>query len=113
MCQVDFYGWVHFDEPERAESAKATLEEEGYRAELRPQEDGAVIVLAIPPEASLPPQALTTRLRSLAADFGGEFIGHGGSEQVVLRGAFLSAGAGCDHPAAWFGRRPKSASEMA
>ena len=86
MCHVEIHGWVLFAEPERAASAKLILEAEGYRVELQPQEDGAVVVLAIPPEASRPPQALTARLRSLAADLGGELVGQGGSEQVVLEG---------------------------
>ena len=85
VCYVDIYGWVHFNDPERAERAQESLEAEGYRVELQHQDEGAAVVLAIPPEPSLPSEALTTRLRSLADDFGGEFIGHGGSEQVVLR----------------------------
>ena len=83
---MDICGWVDFNNPERAKRAKETLEAEGYRVELQDQEEGAVVVLAIPPEASLPPEALTTRLRSLADEFDGEFLGHGGSDQVVLKG---------------------------
>ena len=79
------YGWVRFGEPQCSESAKHALESEGYRVEAHAQEDGAVVLLAIPPEASLTPEALTTRLRSLADDFDGEFTAHGGSEQIVLK----------------------------
>ncbi len=53
----------------------------------------AVVLPAIPPDPSLSPEACTRRLRSLAENFGGEFTGYGGSEQVVLRGAFPNAGA--------------------
>jgi hypothetical protein len=83
---VKIYGWVCFDQPQRAESAKATLEAEEYRVEVQSQEDDAVVLAPIPPEASLPLEALRTRLRSLAEDFGGDFLGHGESEQAVLRG---------------------------
>ena len=82
---MQIYGWVVFADPVRAAEAKAVVEAEGYRAELQPQEDGAVIVLAIPLDASLSQETLRTRLQLLAADFGGEFIADGESEQVELR----------------------------
>ena len=86
MClQGTIFGWVRFGEPQRSESAKLALESEGYRVETHAQEDGAVVLRAIPPEASLTPESLATRLRSLADDFGGEFTPHGGSEQIALR----------------------------
>ena len=83
---MEIYGWVYFDESQRAESAKKTLEVEGYRVEEQPQEDDAVVLLAIPPEPPPRPEALTARLRSLAEDFCVEFTGYGGGHQIVLRG---------------------------
>jgi hypothetical protein len=85
---VDTYGWVLFTDPERAGQAKAVLEAEEYHAELQPQEDGAVIVLAIPQGTPLSQETLRKRLLVLASDLGGEFLGDGGSEQVVLRRHF-------------------------
>jgi hypothetical protein len=82
---VQIFGWIRLDEPQRAASAEVALESHGYRVESYPQEDGAVVLLAIPPDGPLTPEARTTRFRSVADHFGGEFTAHGGSEQIVLR----------------------------
>ena len=81
---MNIYGWVLFNDPRDAEGAKGSLEAEEYRVELL-EEDGAVVLQATP-TASLTPEALRTSLASVAENFGGEFLGHGGSHQVVLRG---------------------------
>jgi hypothetical protein len=86
LWRMAIYGWVLFNDLERGAEAKKSLEAEGYDVELQQEEDGALVALAIPPEAASSPEILTTRLRLLADDFGGEFLGHGGSHQVVLRG---------------------------
>jgi hypothetical protein len=81
---VEIYGWVHFADPDLAESAKQSLEAEGYRVHLHRQE-GGVIELVATPTAAISPEALRTRLVSVAENFGGEFFADGGSHQVVLR----------------------------
>lgn len=81
---MDIHGWVLFGDPARAKEAKRALEAEGYRAELQPQQHGAVVILAIPPDPSLTPAALSTRLQPLASNFEGEFTGYGGGHQTVL-----------------------------
>jgi hypothetical protein len=81
---VQIYAWVNFEDPRQAAKAGTALEREGYDVEFQEQADDAVAILAIPREA-LPEDALRTRMRSLADEFGGEFLGDGGSEQHVLK----------------------------
>ena len=80
---MEIHGWVLFNDHVRCVEAKKSLEADAYRVELRPQDSGTVM-LAIPPD-SLSLDLLTARLRTLAVDFGGEFLSSGATHQVVLR----------------------------
>ncbi len=80
---MEIHGWVLFDEYDRCVEAKKSLEADGYRVELRPQ-DGGTVIIAIPPE-SLSLDLVTARLQRVATDFGGEFLGSGRTHQVMLR----------------------------
>lgn len=80
---MEIHGWVLFEDDEGCVVAKKSLEGDGYRVELQPQ-DGGTVILAVPPE-SVSLDLLTARLRTLAAHFDGEFLGSGGSHQVVLK----------------------------
>lgn len=79
------YGAVSFAKPEQADDAKHLLEREGYDCGLQAQVDGSVVLVATPPAAANTESALGERMQLLASQLGGDFLGHGGSEQYPLR----------------------------
>jgi hypothetical protein len=80
------FGAVAFDDPEHAATAKGVFTREGYAVELQSQADGSVVLVATPSTLKGTESALVEWMRLLASDFGGEFLGRGGSEQYPLRG---------------------------
>jgi hypothetical protein len=80
-------GAVSFERPEQAEAAKSILEREGYDVDLQPQRDGSVVLGAGPSAAALAPtaSALVARLKLLAHEFGGSFMGYGELRSTPLR----------------------------
>jgi hypothetical protein len=77
---------AHFDDRGAAARAVDILRHEGYDAELQDQPDGSTVLAATPPAplttAGLP-NALA-RVGTIAADLGGELIGHGGIATVGI-----------------------------
>ena len=67
-----------FDEGEQAERARAVLEPEGFEVDLQRQADSSLIVVAVPQTVGSSAETMLARMRSLAADLGGEVLGHGG-----------------------------------
>lgn len=80
------YGAVAFDQSDEAEQARSLLESEGYEVELQGQEDDSVVLTAIPPVHVSSAEALEAKMRAVASQFKGEFLGRGGSFEYVLRG---------------------------
>ena len=80
------YGAVAFDDHEQASAAKSVLMREGSAVELQHQADGSVVVVATPSGSAPTLAALVQRMQLLAGEFGGEFLGHGGTEQYPLKG---------------------------
>lgn len=83
--QVDFA--LLFDGRDVADSAAETLRVDGYEVGFQDQPDGrSIVVTASPPAAQSADEIAAARKRidALARELGGEFLGHGGSEQHVL-----------------------------
>ncbi len=80
------FGALLFDQPEQAEIAKTVLEREAYDVDLQTQADGSVVLVAAPPAVAPAESALVARMKLLADELGGEFMGHGGMEQYPLGG---------------------------
>jgi hypothetical protein len=77
---------AHFDGRGAAPRAVDILRHEGFDAELQDQRDGSTVVAATPraplTSSSLP--VALSRVGKIAADLGGELIGHGGIATVGL-----------------------------
>jgi hypothetical protein len=81
---VAIFGAVLFDHPQQAEIAKTILLREAYDVDLQSQADGSVVLVAAPQAVALAESALIARMKLLANELGGEFIGHGGMEQYPV-----------------------------
>jgi hypothetical protein len=67
-----------FDTRTAAESAASTLRSDGYRVEFQPQTDGGLVVAAWRPLLGSEIEAAVRQMQLLAAEFGGDLLGHGG-----------------------------------
>jgi len=76
---------VSFERPEQAEAAQRALEREGYDVALQPQRDGGVVLVTEPTAAASTASALAERLRRLANEFEGSYVGHGELSSTPLR----------------------------
>jgi hypothetical protein len=83
---VTIYGAILFGEPDVAEQARDLLEGEGYGVELQDQEDGSIVLVATPSANVSSTEALEAKMRAVASQFSGEFLGHGGAAQYLLGG---------------------------
>lgn len=61
-----------------ADESMVALAREGFDVELQPQSGNDLWVVSAVPEKSEPMEAASDRMNEIAADYGGEYLGHGG-----------------------------------
>jgi SPOR domain len=69
---------LSFSSRAQADEARSRLEAEGYAVDLQEQPEGGLVVVAVPGRDPSPAETLVARMRPLADDLGGEFLGYGG-----------------------------------
>jgi hypothetical protein len=69
---------ILFEQREQAQQAREVLTSESFRVELQDQPDESVVLVAWLTSAAVRVETVAARLQSLAVQFGGQSLGHGG-----------------------------------